>query len=507
LGTPTRKPELTVDAFTRFALSVNRAALRGAAKGGAAAGRGVDALLRSRGARRGVLAPGDRTPVGGSWYDYRGVLDLRRVPDALRTAPFPLGRYVHPARGPGAPIGLPESAVAQHVAVVGPSGGGKTTGLIVPWILAGLRAGFSVVTVDVKGDLLDRVRDEARRQGRRAGIRPMSLDYTRPDRSISWNWLAELDSDRAIDNAVQSILGRQPTPGTDPYFFNLDGQILRGVLELVAASPRRDTLTAAAVLRLLRDQDQLTRVLGRTSSPTALMRLRDLPGLMPDDYLKRITGVAVRLDALAKPTVEAVTARNELRAEDVLRRPHLVSVVAPVQDGQMAQMLSSLFINQLLFRAYQRFSGLTGVRLLLVLDEAAALSDRVDIPNLLSVARAAGVTAVIAVQDVAQFATESERSVVFANCGTLICLDGVSPESAKLLSARIGEHPVQTVSTSRGPSPSGWTTSTSTSTGTQMAPVLGLREIMAPPFGGRIATVHCRDLADAPMLVDLTLPP
>jgi hypothetical protein len=37
-----------------------------------------------------------------------------------------------------------------------------------------------------------------------------------------------------------------------------------------------------------------------------------------------------------------------------------------------------------------------------------------------------------------------------------------------------------------------------------MAPVLGLREIMSPPFGNRIATVHARDISDRPFLVDLT---
>ena len=50
----------------------------------------------------------------------------------------------------------------------------------------------------------------------------------------------------------------------------------------------------------------------------------------------------------------------------------------------MAATLSSLFINQLLFRAYDRFVNPGGVPLLLVLDEAAQLADRVDFESLLS---------------------------------------------------------------------------------------------------------------------------
>lgn len=491
--------------------AANKLLFKGVAKGSAAVTQAVNDYAGGRGVRRGILVPGDPPPratAGGSYYDYRGVLALRSVPPDLQAAEFPLGRYIHPARGARQPIGLPAGVVNHHVAVVGRSGAGKTTGVIVPWIIAGLRAGYSVVTIDVKGDLLDLVTRAVRASGQPSPLRgrPDTLDYTRPAISFGWNWLAELDSDRAIDNAVQSIIGKQPPPGTDPYFFNLDSQILRGLLELVSLSGGRGSLTASHLLRVLKDQSRLSRLLARHPASPAAARLRDLPALDADDYTRRITGVAVRLDALARPAVEAVTNRSDLRAADVLRGQRFVTVVAPLQDGQMASMLSSLFINQLLFRAYQRFAAPGGAPLLLVLDEAAQLADRVDFENVLSVARAAQVAVLVAVQDVAQFKDENQRSVVFANCGTLICLAGSSSESAKLMSQRVGEHPVQVASVSTGPSPSGWGSSSSTSTSVQMVPVLGAREIMDPPFGDRAAVVHSRDLANRPLLVDLTRP-
>lgn len=487
---------------------LNKSLAKGAARGGAALSQAVGDYTSGRGARRGILAPGDPAPpptAGGSYYDYRGVLALRTVPRALQRAEFPLGSYVHPARGARGPIALPAQVLAHHAAVVGPAGSGKTTSIIVPWIVAGLRAGWSVVTVDVKGNLIDHVKNAARRSGPPVGIRPDVLDYTRPASSVSWSWLAELDSDRAIDNAIASIVGKEPPPRSDPYFFHLDSQILRGLLELASASPRRASLTASAVLGLLKDQSKLSRLLARHPASPAAARLRDLPALAPDDYAKRVSGVAVRLDALARPAVEAVTSRPDLRAHDVLRARRLVSVVAPVQDGQMAATLSSLFVNQLLFRAYDRFSNPGGVPLLLVLDEAAQLSGRIDFESLLSVARGAQVAALIAVQDVAQFKDENQRSIIFANCGTVVCLRGASSESAKLFSQRVGDHPVQTSSVSVGPSASGWGTATSRAAQTQLVPVLGAREIMNPPFGDRAAVVHSRQVANLPFIVDLSL--
>ncbi|TYB54743.1 TraM recognition domain-containing protein [Nonomuraea sp. PA05] len=460
---------------------------------------------RGRGARRGVLSPGDPAPppsAGGSYHDYRGVLALRTVPAALERAAFPLGRYVHPARGPRQPIGLPPEVINHNVALIGPAGSGKTTGLIVPWIIAGLRAGYSVVTIDVKGDLLGRVK-AALSGAPRVGLRAMTLDYTRPATSFRWSWLAELDDDRAIDQAVTSILGRAAPQGTDPFFYHLDSQLLRGLLELVSVSPRRGSITAAQLLKIVKDQNRLEQTLKRYPASPANTRLSDLPGLGPADYAKRVTGVAVKLDALAKPSVVAVTNRLDLRLADILDSQHFVSIVAPLQDGQMAQMLSSLFVNQLLHRAYDRFTRPGGAPLLLVLDEAAQIADRIDYENVLSVARAAGVAMVIAVQDARQFKDENQRSVVFANCGTLICLSGVSRKSAEAMSERVGEHPVQTASVSMGSSTASAGRSTSHTVNTQMAPILGVREIMAPPFGPYAGTVHARDISDRPFLIDL----
>ena len=362
------------------------------------------------------------------------------------------------------------------------------------------------MTIDVKGNLISRVRKAVQASGQPLGIRADVLDYTHPGKSIGWNWIAELDSERAIDNAVQSIVGKEPPPKSDPYFFHMDSQILRGLLELAAASPQRDRLTAALLLRTLKDQGKLAQRLKRYSSSPAYTRLRDLETLYPDEYAKRISGVAIRLDALASPMVEAVTNRSDIRAQDLLNRQALVSVVAPVQDGQMAATLSSLFINQLLFRAYDRFVNPGGVPVLLVLDEAAQLAGRVDFESLLSVAREARLAAVIAVQDVAQFKDENQRSIIFANCGTAVFMPRTSSKSAELLAKRLGEHPVQTSSVSVGPASSGWGTQTNRSTQTQMVPVLGAREIMnvGDPFGRFAAVIHAPDLDNRPFVVDLT---
>lgn len=459
----------------------------------------------SKGVRRGYLAPGDPPPVasaGGGYYDYRGVLDVKRVPQDLADATFPVGQFFSPrgARTKG-PIGLPDGVVARHVALVGPTGAGKTTSIIVPWMVAALRAGWSVVAVDVKGDLLQRLDRE--HGGAMSGL-TAEYSYKTPQTSRHWNWLSELDSDRAIDNAVAAVMGREAPKGVDPFYYDQDCMILRGMLEIVAASRNPATLTTSKILAMLKDQRRLDQLLQRTGSQQARDRLRGLVANDPGDYLKRITGVTTKLDALARGSIEAVTSSSDFHVQQLLDNPILLSIVAPSQDGQMAEMFSSLLINQILYRAYERFSAHQGVPVLLVLDEAPQIANRIDIEQILSVARAAGVAVLFALQDAAQFKDENQRSVLFANSGTVICTDGVSPTTARLMSERIGLHPVATTSTSVGPYIHGQGRGPSLSTSTTMAPVLGEREIMHPPFGDRMACVHTPDLSSAPFFVDLT---
>jgi hypothetical protein len=134
---------------------------------------------------------------------------------------------------------------------------------------------------------------------------------------------------------------------------------------------------------------------------------------------------------------------------------------APAPRRHGVDAVGPLFINQLLFRAYGRYTAPGGVPLLLVLDEAAELKNQIDFKSLLSVARAARVSALLAVQDVTQFDDKS-RSVVFGNCGTLIHLPGATYESAKYLSAQLGQHPMQTRRPRWHRRPAGGETSTRT---------------------------------------------
>ena len=252
-----------------------------------------------------MLAPGDPPPAPGSQghLDYRGVLDARAF-KSRDAGPFSLGKVVNlRTRKPAKDVGLYLGEIAHHAAVVGPPGSGKTHGVIIPWIVAALREGASVIALDVKGDMLSSV-DTYRRRLPPIGCRVINIDYTRPDRSASWNWVSELRSPaggpnvRAVSSAVEAVLGKERPNDSQQFFHQQDSMILQSLLELVCYSSRQN-VTAAQLLALLSDKLQLESVVNKYRGTQPATRLESYVVLGPSDYAKATSGVRVALTDLA----------------------------------------------------------------------------------------------------------------------------------------------------------------------------------------------------------------
>jgi type IV secretory pathway TraG/TraD family ATPase VirD4 len=231
------------------------------------------------------------------------------------------------------------------------------------------------------------------------------------------------------------------------------------------------------------------------------------------DYAKAVAGVVTHLSALDTPGVNAVTrtspARPSLNLEHALAAHQLLIVGAPLRAGEVSVTMSSLMLNQLTQRLYERF-GREGRPVLLVIDEAPQVARRVEITRMMDVARSAGVGVVAAMQDVTQIKDENERSSIISNAATFAILPGASPASVKTFGQRLGERYAQTFALNyEGGQPRMFGAGRpAQSYATESVPVLRDREIMQPPFGPRCATVHIKapelGITAKPLLVDMS---
>jgi type IV secretory pathway TraG/TraD family ATPase VirD4 len=456
------------------------------------------------GASMPILAPGDNSPPADRYQDYsdyRGVAAEREL-TGLCGGAVSLGRYQHPRGKLGSNLSLPISLLHRNCAVIGPPGSGKTEGIIIPWILQLLQNGHSVVTVDVKGDLIDRLRGEVTR----LGVRSWYWNFGDGARSQRWNWLDGPVTDQYLEAAVQSILGKPKPNDPQPFFYERDCRWLRALIPIVkhvyAQQPRPRYL-----YHLISDQNALQDVFRRYPTIRShAPEVADLLQLQPDEHSRAVSGLLNALHLFNSAGVIKVTEKSDFQLSDLTSTPTLLVVGASLADGRAGEVLSSILLSQLFAHVYTRFSVQAASNprsLFCIIDEAARLKDRIRYEEVLSISRSAGVGFCLASQDISQFGDEQQVAAILSNCLTFLTLKGCSPQTARYLSGRLGQRASQVVMVNHNRGPFQLFSQQGRQVQSANVPVLAEREIMHPP-GNYCAVVQVSPVSSKPFLVDLT---
>lgn len=449
------------------------------------------------------MGPWDPVPAGAAGFaDYSGLA----TPGDITTVPwmFPLGRYVLPkgrswkARDE---LGIDGSTANRHTVVYAPSQSGKTTSIIAPWIYSAMEYGYCVVALDLKGngDLLGKVQTCATAAGPLPDVAITSLDYANPRGSVSWNWIRGLGDDSAIETAAMALVGRDRDNDPNREFRLRDLKWVRGLLEFAVESGQ--PWTVGHLLRLLDDHERFARLVTNVGPDRARTRLSDLIYLPADEYYTKVQFLTTYLEALNTPGFNGVTERSNLMLSDADDEPGLLVVTAPLADGRLSEAVSALFLSQFINVQLKKFN--TERRpVLLVLDEAPRLRERLDLPQLMATSASSGMSVLLAIQEVSEF-EERERHAILSNCATHILLGGAgAPTTAffgERLGTRIASRATQGFNYSRR---DGHTVQTGVES--REVPVLGRNELASLPGGDFSALVHCYELSSKPILVDLT---
>ncbi len=464
-----------------------------------------------------VLQPGDRAKLlpsgtiggGDDVADYRRIAQPKEL-RALRTGTFRLGRYLHPRGRVGSELFLPSRDLLRHCAVIAPTGAGKTESILVPWCLSALAEGHSVVLVDVKGDLFDRLQGEVQA----IGARLLYFNIGDPARSASWNFFNEIEDDTDYDAAVRSILGGSPRNDSQPFFHERDCRWLRALLRLVHAAIESPTPQHLLSLIASRDELRLLANRQRANLGHSIDALSDLLELSREEYFRVTSGLKNKLDTFGLSRVQPVTQHSDFRLTDLSTAtvPCLLLIGAPLADTETAEVMSSLILNQLILVLYRRFRHPSDARqIFFLVDEAPNLQARIDYMKVLSLVRGAGVGVCLIAQDVSQFGEQINIDRILSNCNTLILFRGSRPPTAQYLAARLGDAWTEAQSICVQRDSSSWLPRdqvASTSIGRERVPVVAPRDIMYLPTTDQnsryTALVHAPDLCVKPFLTDLT---
>jgi type IV secretory pathway TraG/TraD family ATPase VirD4 len=455
-------------------------------------------------ASSGLIGPFDPAPpphVQG-YLDYGGLATYGDL--TTEDWCFPIGRYVEPRKRWEAKeqdqLGISDKVANKHTVVYAPTQVGKTTSIIAPWIYYGMRAGYLVVAVDLKGngDLRDKVERYAATREPIPDAGFGCFDYTNPSESVSWNWMSDLKDESSIEAAALALVGPDRENDPNKEFRLRDLNWMRGLLEFLGETGT--PWTVRMVLELLEDHARFQFLLKRHGGSRASTRLASLVSIASDDYYSKVQFLTTYLEVLNIDGFVSITRRSELIVDELADDPGLFVVTAPVTDGRLATAVSGLFLGQFLQRQYRRFNR-DSRPVLLVLDEAPRLKDRIDLKQLMSVSASSGMSVLLALQEVTDF-DESERDVILSNCGTHILMQGGGQKTTEYFGGRLG---TRIASRQTHTSGIGHGQGRSFQAGVQSmeVPVLGRAELASPPCGPYGAFVQSYSLSRKPILVDL----
>jgi hypothetical protein len=146
------------------------------------------------------------------------------------------------------PLALTREDRLRHALVLGPTGSGKSV-LLSHLILGDIAAGYSVVVLDPKGDLIADVLD---RIGEHDADRVVVLDASKRDLPIGFNPLGSARSEEAQERAVDDVLHIFKSVWKE-FWGPRSDQIMRAALATLAGSraPDGSAFTLAEIVPLL----------------------------------------------------------------------------------------------------------------------------------------------------------------------------------------------------------------------------------------------------------------
>jgi len=387
------------------------------------------------------------------WATWR---DLRRYRPRRREPKIMLGRLK------GKVVALVGERQYLNLLVLAPPGMGKTSGFIIPNILAERgdrlgRRGRSLIIGDLKGELA-RTTLPAKSRTHRCVV----LDFYDPTRSVGYNPLAHVSTPEEVAELLDVLFAN--TGGiskSDSYFDKSTQLVLQGAilhLKAVAAEEGREPTLAALRTFLRQGPEVVAAAMLESPSDEAYAVAREFLAVAAPNE-KIISGVFTdfpnRLRVLLSESVRAVTSTNELDFRAICSPGARPTCLYLALDPERGQVLNALFFHQL-FRTLTREAKAHGGRLprhvVCYLDEFGNCGTITNLLAMITTGRDACVAFVIIVQALAQLKRlyeEDGKETILAGCSTKVALAGTGGADAAWFAKESGKRTATTANSGR----------------------------------------------------------
>lgn len=313
-----------------------------------------------------------------------------------------------------------------HVHVLGPTGSGKTEGVLWPMICQDLERPVGVTVLDPKGDLAERTVEAARSYGR-------TVVAIGPDRPQTLNPLAG-EAKAAAQSLVEAL--DKVFPSDHAFFRTLGRTLLRQSVLALKGVPGTDP-GLADLRAFLGDEDVRRQALVQTKDADAKAYFRgEYAGWSAKARNEYTLGLRSALQALADQAdiARIMGGKDPLDVDGILERGDVLAVALPTGPlGEAGRIFGSYLLARLQAAAVARKGGAPHFLYVDEFQEFATPS----FAEFLELARSYRVGAVLAHQNLAQLPA-TLRSSVLSNARNRLLLGGLSGEDLETLRDSLG---------------------------------------------------------------------
>ena len=339
-------------------------------------------------------------------------------------------------------ISLSQEQQSSHVLLVGPTGQGKTSSIIVPGLLTE-HGDRSLFVIDPKTELVARTMGSV---GQRHRIRLFAP--TQPAQSHRYNPLAHIHSMEDAQDFAKAWI-KNTGESREP-FWNRNAELLitAAVLHLREAEPTAPFSRLADILTGL-SYPNLRSLFAASPSATA-KNLADmfLANLSNHERLAVdfLTEMSSRFFMLHNENLKAVTSSNEIDFNAMIDHPTALYLSIPASAAERLRPLSACLIMQMfaawIARAEQSPRNRLPRAIACYLDEFANAGNIPHMATRISMLRSTGVALILAIQNFSQLDAvygPEDRKTLLANATTHLVFPGTGQEEVEYYSRRAGD--------------------------------------------------------------------
>jgi type IV secretion system protein VirD4 len=344
-------------------------------------------------------------------------------------------------------MSLSQRQQEQHVLIVGPTGRGKSSGIIIPGLLCeqGTR---SLFVLDLKEELL-KVTGGAVAQEHDIWL----FAPAQPNRSMVYNPLRFINSQEEAQRFARLWITNTGESREEFWDRTAELLIVATILHLREVEPDAPFARLADVLGMSFKQLQTLLINSRSRQARSLAEpLLDDLSLNERLAIGILTGLKSRFFLLRDPIIRAATGRpgagqQEIDFLTLLRdpRPRALFFSSPASEAQRLKPLVSVMIAQLMsaaIREAEQHGGQLLRPLTFYLDDLPAAGRIVDFEQYIATLRSRRIALIFAIQNFSQLDEvygRARRPTIITNANTHVVLSGTGQEEADFYSRRLGD--------------------------------------------------------------------